>query len=265
MTPPISKPIGLALALATLLSIASRASAVMVVGNPYAPSPGDNFKIFALQGIDASSPQGKTGFSPQVNRDFEFPDSIGVSYDKGGGQLTNFGLGLYNNAQGQVQSTGLKIQYNGLVDASMVNITVEDFDIQAGKATFFNPQKVEPNILLLGPGNTVFASATPKDIFPALVATGTSKGDVWNINFGDLLNSLQVANGQISGFILSADMLNGERPNSDPYLLVSVGNGCMVPEPANYAVGLAGILFGGLFQLRQLRARRKSAVVPVAQ
>jgi len=260
MTPRTTKLIA-CLVVAIFLAALSKASAtVLQVGNPYTPA-GANYQIFALQGIDASSPLGKTGFSPQVDRNFEFQDSIGVAYDKGGGTLTNFGLGLYSNAQNQVQSTGLKVVYNNLVSASMVTITVEDFDIST-KSTFFNAGKVEPLITLLGPGDTIFASAKPTDIFSALVpTTGIAKGDTWTINFGDLLNNLHLADGAISGFILSADALNGEVANSDPYFLVSVSNSCTpVPEPANYIVGIAGIAFAGLFQMRQLRSRRKSAV-----
>lgn len=244
----------LALVALGVLSAASNASAVVLLGQPYTPT-GANFSISALQGIDAANPMGKSGFSPQVNKDFEFPNAIGVSYDKGGGSLQAFGLGLYSDASKAVQSTGLRIDYTGLVDASSVTITVEDFDITPGKATGYNPKKVEPTILLLGLNNAVIASAKPTDIFPTMVAHGTQ--DVWDINMGDLLDQLNVASQQITGFILAADMLNGEQPNSDPYLLVSVGNGIMVPEPANYAVGLAAILFAGLFHVRQVRAKRQ--------
>ena len=261
MIPRISNLLS-CLVVAVFVAVASKASAtVLQVGNPYTLPGSTGFQIFALQGIDASSPLGKTGFNPQVNRNFEFPDSIGVSYEKNGA-LTNFGLGLYSNAQGQVQSTGLKIVYDNLVQASMVTVTLEDFDIQAGKATFFNPQKVEPSVVLLGPGGSIFASAKPTDIFSALVpVAGPLKGDTWNLNLGALLSNLHLSDGQISVFILSADALNGEQPNSDPYLLVSVTSNCTpVPEPANYAVGLAGIAFAGFFQMRQVRARRKVAV-----
>jgi len=249
------------LAVGTLLIANSSANAVLLVGNPFVPT-GANFQMFALQGIDSSTPTGKSGFSPQVNRDFEFPDSIGVSYDQGNGQLTNFGLGLYFNSQQQVQSTGLNIRYNGLVSASSVNITVEDFDIKAG-ATFFNPQKVEPGILILGPNNTVIASASPTDIFHNLVPNTKTgqKGDVWDINLGSVLNTLNISDTTISGFILYADATGGERPNSDPYLLVSAGNGIVVPEASNYIVGLAGIMFAGLFHRRQVQLKRKAAAV----
>src|SRR6201989_3030283 len=115
----LPRPLGLTVCAAALLAVASSASAVVLQGNPYTPA-GANFSIVGLQGIDASSPLGKTGFATQVNTDFEFTPSIGVSYDTGGGKLTDFGLGLYQNAAKATQSTGLRINYNGPVTASSV-------------------------------------------------------------------------------------------------------------------------------------------------
>jgi hypothetical protein len=257
------------LAAGALFVASSSANAVLLQGNPFVPA-GADFQIFALQGIDSSTPTGKTGFSPQVNRDFEFAGATGVSYDRGNGQLTDFGLGLYFNAQQQVQSTGLNIQFNGLVNASSVNITVEDFDIKLG-ATFFNPQKVEPGILILGPNKTVIASASPTDIFANLTPNSTNSGgkkgggDVWDINLGQLLTTLKMSDTAISGYILYADATAGERPNSDPYLLVSAGNGIVVvPEFGNYIAGLAAIAFAGLFHVRQLQLRRKASQVKIS-
>jgi hypothetical protein len=253
------------LAIGTFFVAISSANAVLLQGNPFTPV-GANFQIFALQGIDDSTPTGKTGFSPQVNRDFEFPGATGVSYDQGNGHLTDFGLGLYFNSSNQVQSTGLNIQYNGLVNASSVNITVEDFDIKVG-ATFFNPQKVEPGILILGPNKTVIASASPTDIFANLTpnTSGKAKGDVWDINLGQLLSTLKMSDTAISGYILYADATAGEKPNSDPYLLISAGNGIVVvPEFGNYIAGLAAIAFAGLFHVRQLQLRRSAAKVKIS-
>ena len=251
------------LAAGALFVVSSSANAVLLQGNPFIPA-GADFQIFALQGIDSSTPTGKTGFSPQVNRDFEFAGATGVSYDRGNGQLTDFGLGLYFNAQQQVQSTGLNIQFNGLVNASSVNITVEDFDIKLG-ATFFNPQKVEPGILILGPNKTVIASASPTDIFGNLTPHSGKTSDVWDINLGQLLTTLKMSDTAISGYILYADATAGERPNSDPYLLVSAGNGIVVvPEFGNYIAGLAAIAFAGLFHVRQLQLRRKASQVKIS-
>ena len=226
-----------------VLAASSVANAVVILGQPYNPGGDANFTISAVQGIDASNPMGKTGFNPAVNKDFEFPNAIGVSYDKGGGTRTDFGIGLYAGPGNVTQSTGLRIDYNTLVTASSITVTVEDFDIKAGKATFFNPQKVEPTLLLLGANNTIFASANPTQLFSALTpANGALQGDTWTLDFAKVLQNLNLADGQISGFILGADMANGERPNSDPYLLVAVGNGIpMVPEADTYMVGLFGI------------------------
>jgi len=240
------------------LLASSSANAVSHVGNPFTPAGATNFDIVALQGIDASTPTGKSGFSPQVNRDFEFPQSIGVSHDQGNGHLKDFGIGLYADAAKQVQSTGLQIRYNQPVLASSVTITIEDFDIKVGDA-FFKTGKVEPSILLLGPGNSILASATPADIFANLVPNTSNpkaKSDVWDVSFSGLLNTLGVADTAISGFILYADTTAGERPNSDPYLLVSAGNPT-IPEPSTYLLvivaGALAILFH--YQRRLLKGK----------
>lgn len=247
----------IALAAGALLAASSNATAVVVLGNPFTPT-GANFQITALQGVTDATPLGASGVNPQVNRDFEFQGSTGVSYDTGGGHLTDFGLGLYNGANSSVLSTGLRVDYNNLVTASSIVVTLEDFDLKAGKDTFFNPQKVEPTVVLLGANNTILGKATPNQIFSALSpATGSdSKGDVWNLNFGQLLNNLNLADGPIKGFILAADMANGEKPNSDPYMLANIGNGCpAVPEADTYAVGLFGIGIAAASVLRSLKRR----------
>ena len=257
----IIQSFALALCAASLLTVSSTASAVVVHGPTYTP-PGADFQIVGLQGIDSSTPLGKSGFQTQVNTDFEFTPSIGVSYDTGGGTLKDFGLGLYTNSASQVQSTGLRINYNTLVDAASVTITVEDFDIKTGATGFNLSAKVAPTITLLGANNSIVASFSQADIFPALKpnTSNPKSSDVWDISFADLLSSMHLADSQITGFILGADMASGEKPNSDPYLLLSVGNGIMVPEPANYAVGIAAIVFAGLFHLRQLQVRRKAKI-----
>ena len=243
------------------LAASNTASAVVLLGQPYNPGGDANFTISAVQGIDASNPLGNTGFEPQVNKDFEFDGAIGVSYDTGGSKLTDFGLGLYAGPGGVTQSTGLRIDYTSLVTASSISVTVEDFDIKAGKDKFFNPQKVEPTLLLLGANNTIFAKADPTALFSALTpvtaAPGQAKDDTWRIDFSKVLQNLNLADGEISGFILGADMAAGEKPNSDPYLLISVGNGIpAVPEADTYMVGLFGIgvAFASARKLKKSRA-----------
>jgi hypothetical protein len=246
--------------LALALAIAGQnAHATFLRGQPFTPT-GANFSMSAVQGINASNPNGASGFHPQVNGDFEFKDSIGVSYDDGTGHLKDFGLGLYQDAAHNTQSTGLMINYNQLVQASSVTITIEDFDIQAGHDKFFNTGKVEPSITLFGPGGTVFASLTPTAVFNNMTVnttTGTNT-DVWDLNFGKVLASMHLADGPITGFLLYADALNGEQNNSDPYLLVAVGNGIpQVPEPANYLAAIAAIVILGMSHFTVLR--RKAA------
>jgi hypothetical protein len=238
----------------------SNAHAVVLLGNPFTPT-GANFQITALQGINDANPLGQSGFNPQVNHDFEFQGSTGVSYDTGGGHLTDFGLGLYSGAGNSILSTGLRVDYNNLVTASSIVVTLQDFDIQAGKDTFFNPQKVEPTVLLLGDNNTVLGQANPTQVFSALspvTSSGKSKGtdDTWNLNFAQLLNNLNLADGPIKGFILAADMAAGERPNSDPYLLINIGSGIpAVPEADTYIVGLFGIGIALTSVVRSMKRR----------
>ena len=244
------------------LAIAGQnAHATFLRGQPYTPT-GTDFTISASQAINASHPTGTSGFQPQVNGDFEFKNSVGVSYDDGTGHLKDFGIGLYQDSAHNTQSTGLMINYNQLVQASSVTITIEDFDIQAGHDKFFNTGKVEPSITLFGPGGSVFASLTPTAIFNNMTlntTTGTNT-DVWDLNFGKVLTSMHLADGPITGFLLYADALNGEQNNSDPYLLVAVGSGIpQVPEPANYLAGIAALLMLGVSQMTVLRRKKATA------
>jgi hypothetical protein len=236
------------------------AHATFLRGQPFTPT-GADFTMSAVQGINASSPTGNSSLHPQVNGDFEFKNSIGVSYDDGTGKLKDFGIGLYQDSAHNTQSTGLRITYNNLVLASSVTITIEDFDINTGD-TFFKTGKVEPSITLFGPGGTVFASLTPADVFKSMVPNTTpgAKTDVWDLNFGAVLKSMNLADGPISGFLLFADAKNGEQNNSDPYLLVAVGNGIpQVPEPANYLAAIAAFLMLGVSHMTVLR--RKTATI----
>ena len=207
--------------------------------------PGATFSIFALQDIDGSP----LGVPAIVNRNFEFPDSIGVTYSIGG-KLTDFGIGLYEDAAKQVQSTGLEVLFNTPIFASSATARVEDFDIEAGKDTFFKDKKVSPSIALLGPGNAILSTALPAAIFPNLVPVAGLK-DVWDINFAGLLSTLNLADTPINGFVLFADQTGGEQPSSDPYLLVSVGSGIVVPEPTTIAliIGTAGV--GAAYRARR--------------
>jgi hypothetical protein len=213
---------------------------VTLQGNPYTPA-GANFSIYAAQGIDASHPTGTSGYATQVNTNFEFTPSIGVSYDTGGGKLTDFGIGLYAGSSKQAESTGLNVKFNSLTNASSASVTVMDFDIQSAAAGF-KTQKVEPGILIFGANGSVIANAMPTDVLHSMVQTG-SNTDIWNINFGTLLNKMGVGNATMSGFELYADATHGEKVGSDPYLMVSAA--APAPEPASLAalgLGLTALI-----------------------
>jgi MYXO-CTERM domain-containing protein len=236
---------------AALLGLSCAHAAVIRQGPTYTPS-GADFTISALQGIDSSNPLGQSGFAPQVNNNFEFTPSIGVSYDKGNGQLTDFGLGLYAGANNTTESTGLKITYGQAVTASSISITVEDFDIKS-TANGFNPQKVSPGILLLGANGNTIANFTPSQILPVLSEQGKAGSDIWTVDFGQLLTNANIADTAASGFVLYADSANGEKPSSDPYLLLSLGNGNMTSVPeVSTVLPLLGVL--GLAVVRRRRA-----------
>jgi hypothetical protein len=254
-----------ALVLAALAShVGAAPNNVTLLGQPFTPT-GADFQIFALQGIDASHTFGDGSIAPQVNVGFEFADGIGVTYSNASNQATNFGIGLYQGAANSTLSTGLEVRYNAPVDAASVTVRTEDYDITPGQDVFFNKNKVEPSIVLLGANNTVIASAGPRDIFPNLVAIAPGGGKkanddgAFDLNLGGLLSSLHLSDTSITGYILYADNTDGEINHSDPYFLVSSGSGMpVVPEPSNYLVGLAAVAFGSLFQLRQIRLHRKA-------
>jgi hypothetical protein len=239
---------------------AAKSGGIVRLGNSFTPS-GSNFQITAVEGATNANPFGDGSNTAQVNQNFEVAGSTGVTYDPGTGHLTDFGLGLYQDSAHNSFSTGLHTTYNTLVFASSVTITVEDFDIKLSDGGFDFKKKVAPLITLLGAGNSVLFTFTPQQIFPVMVEqplAGGKKGesDVWDINLGDLLNSLHLADGPISGFILSADMANNEKTDSDPYLLVEVSNGTQVPEPATALLLLVG---AGMAALAGTKIRRRTS------
>lgn len=238
----INRGIGGGAILAALVLSANASAQVQRVGNPYTPN-GSDFSVTALQGIDSSNPLGQSS-SAQVNLNFEFNPSIGVTYDQGNGHLKDFGIGLYQmDHSKQVESTGLSIRYSSLVSASSANLTVEDFDLD-NHATGFKPEKVSPALLIYGANNQLLASAKPSDVFSSMVAESGSK-DIWDINIGSLLSSMHAHSGPVSRVVLYADASNGEKANSDPYLLKAIGKGQPVPEPATLCVlGVGALLLG---------------------
>ena len=246
----ISKMLG-ASAIAAALALSAAASAQSTdVGTTYSPS-GADFTISALQGIDASNPTGNFG-TAQVDLNFEFNPSIGVAYTGQDGKLKDFGIGLYSNQggdKGPAESTGLMVTYNSLVNASTANLTVEDFDLD-NNATGFKPEKVTPLMQIYGSNNQLIGTATPSQIFSAMM--GNAKDDVWTVNVGTLLKGMGDSSNQgISKVLLYADSANGEKTNSDPYLLKAVGNAQPVPEPFS----LCGLGAGALFLIRRRRSK----------
>jgi hypothetical protein len=207
-------------------------------GNPYVP-PGANYTITAVQGVDDAHPLGQSG--AQVNTDFEFKPSIGVTYDQGNGRLKDFGIGLYEGPGKQAESTGLRIDYNTAVDPNTATVTVMDFDIKSLGAGF-KTKKVEPAMVLLGDGMNVLTTATPTDVLNVMTPVA-GQDDTWTVNLGALLAEKHVNATSIKGVQLHADAKNGESTKSDPYLLKSANNPMQTPEPGTLLVLGAGALF----------------------
>ena len=237
----ISKQAILPALVAGVLAIASsNANATVQLTNPYTPA-GANYTITAKSGVNSTNGSGGTGTGAVVNQDFEFKGTLGVSYTDAGakkGGLTDFGIGIYSSG-GSTFSTGLEIGLHQPMIASTATITLADFDLKS-TATFFNPNKVEASVLVYSGANTF--SFNPTQVFAALTNTTGPNGneDYWNLNFGTLLsNSGQSSSTIISGFLLYADSLNGEKVGSDPYFITSLSGLTPVPEPSTYIGGLA--------------------------
>jgi hypothetical protein len=260
-------------AVAAVFCVLGTASAAVVnLGQPYAVN--STTDIYAIQGITDGNPFGTS--ADHVNQNFEFAGAIGNTYNTGSG-LRDWGIGLVQPG-GVTQSVGLNINFKGaLVAANTATVTVEDFDIGSSD-TFFKSVKVMPEITVYGLNNAIIATLTPNNIFSLMTAhTGGGKKsgtDVWDLNIGTLLNSINIApDTSIAGFILSAapsanggsflnptNLVNtGSGNGGDPYLLVSVGTPTIVPEASNYLMGLAAIAILGVSHLTILR-RKKAPV-----
>jgi hypothetical protein len=131
------------------------------------------------------------------------------------------------------------------------SIVLADFDI-AGSVIgvshpVFNPGKVEPSMLIFGQTGDVIGSYGPSDLAAVMTWNGKYLAeDTWNLNLASLK-----PNTNISGFLLYSDWTASvnEKIPSDPYFILSVGNGSQVPEPGLpllLALGLASV---GAFRL----------------
>ncbi len=232
------------------------------LNQPYAPA-GENYSITALQNLTPLTLDGGTsaGVNPNVN--LEFQGGFGVRYENAYGQLTDFGIGLYDAscAPGiQTASTGLNIAFDQLVSSNGLSATLGDFHLNEF-STDADPSKVAPTISIYGIGNLLLGNFSTADILAShAVSLLTSldpiaKTDLWKLN----LSALVGPNVQVSGFTLAADTHNGGGSlmvvNSDPYFLVGV-NGCdcaAVPEPGSAFL----ILSAGLGALIIIRRRNR--------
>ncbi len=213
------------------------ASSTIELSQSYVPA-GDNYSITALQNLTPLTFYGGTpgGANPNVN--LEFQGGFGVRYESAPGQLTDFGIGLYD-ASGHTVTTGLDIAFGQWVSSHGLSATLGGFGIQNLSADF-NTGMVAPTITIYGTlGLSEQFSAADILANHALTLLTSddpiAKTDLWKLDLGALVGP----DAQIYGFALGADTHNGSgalmAAKSDPYFLVAV-DGCdcaMVPEPGS--------------------------------
>lgn len=240
-------------ALALEGAITTARAAIINLGDTFTPT-GADYTITAVQGITSSNPLGVTGTS-QVNLNFEYAGVYGVTYQSTGtGGVTQNGISLYNNGlTSGIQSVGLKIQYNSLVTASSVNVTMADFDMKNASAWGPN-QKARPEITLFGASGNVIGVADDSAILANITSFTTANDGTITVNLGGLLKTLGQADQSISGYLLSASNFSGEifqgKITDDPFMLVNAGGGTpgtSVPETSTFLplLMVLGTVVGG--------------------
>jgi hypothetical protein len=233
-----------AAAAAMLLALTSVgfAASPIELSQPYAPA-GENYSITALQNLTPLTLDGGTSVGANTNVNFAFQGGFGVRYQDTFGQLTDFGIGLYDASYApgiQAASTGLNIAFDQLVSshglsATLGNFGLNEFSIDA------DPSRVAPTISIYGTGGLLLGNFSAADIIAdqalSLLTSNDpiAQTDLWKLN----LDALIGPNVLVSGFTLAADTHNGGGSlmavNSTPYFLVSV-SGCecaSVPEPGS--------------------------------
>ncbi|OYW74581.1 MAG: hypothetical protein B7Z37_17130 [Verrucomicrobia bacterium 12-59-8] len=248
---PQGLPISVATAAVLLAFTSFGFASTIELNQPYVPA-GANYSITALQNLTPLTLDGGTPVGANPNVNFEFQGGFGVRYQTAYGQLTDFGIGLYDAscAPGiQTASTGLSIAFDHLVSSHGLSATLGDFDLDEFSIDA-NPGKVAPTISIYGNGGLLLGNFSTADIIAgnamSLLTSNDpiTQTDLWKLN----LDALVGPNVQISGFTLAADTHNGSGSlmavESEPYFFVAVNGGdcAMVPEPGSaFLILSAGI------------------------
>lgn len=258
-----------AAAAAMLLALTSLGFASTIeLNQPFTPA-GQNYNITALQNLTPLTLDGGTPVGANPNVNYEFQGGFGVRYTNAHGQLTDFGIGLYDSscAPGiQAASTGLNIAFDQLVSSNGLSATLGDFNLNEC-STDFNTGRVAPTVSIYGTGGFLLGNFSAAQILAdnalSLLTTNDpiAQTDLWKLNLGALVGP----NVHVSGFTLGADLQNGGGSqmvvNSVPYFLVSV-SGCEcapIPEPGSAFL----ILSAGLGCL--IITRRRNRILPSAK
>jgi hypothetical protein len=257
------KPISASAAAAMLLAFSSLGFASTIeLNQPFSPA-GQNYSITALQNLTPLTLDGGTAAGANPNVNLEFQGGFGVRYQNAYGQLTDFGIGLYDASSAlgiQTASTGLNIAFDQLVSGHGLSATLGSFNLNEF-STDFNTGNVAPTVSIYGNGGLLLGNFSAADIIAdnalSLLTSNDpiTNTDLWKLNLEALVGSSVV----VSGFTLAADIHNGGGSlmavSSVPYYLVSV-SGCecaSVPEPGSAFL----ILSAGLGALIITRRRSR--------
>ncbi|MDB6006408.1 MAG: hypothetical protein JWR15_3395, partial [Prosthecobacter sp.] len=127
------------------------ASSIIELSQSYVPA-GEDYSITALQNLTPLTLYGGTSAGANPNVNAEFPGGFGVRYRNASGQLTDFGIGLYDASGApdfRTASTGLNISFANLVSSEGLSATLGGFDI-LNLSNDFDPGKVAPTITIFG-------------------------------------------------------------------------------------------------------------------
>lgn len=232
-----------AAAAAMLLAFTSLGFAATIELNQPFPPAGQNYSITALQNLTPLTLDGGTSVGANPNVNFEFQGGYGVRYQDALGQLTDFGIGLYDASSNpgiQAASTGLNIAFTQLVSSYGLSATLGNFGLNEF-STDADPSRVAPTLSIYGSGGLLLGNFSTADLIAdnalSLLTSNDpiANTDLWKLN----LDALIGPNAQVSSFTLGADTHNASGSlmavNSNPYYLVSV-SGCecaAVPEPGS--------------------------------
>lgn len=138
---------------------------------------------------------------------------FGVRYQNAYGQLTDFGIGLYDSSSPlgiQTASTGLNIAFDQLVSNHGLSTALGDFNLNEF-SNGFNTSRVAPTDFIYGSGGFLLGNFSAADIIAendmSLLTSNApmDNTDLWKLNLEALLGPSVI----VSGFTLAADIHHG--------------------------------------------------------